>query len=112
MEEKGVTLSFHIEPGTQGRYIGDVGRIRQIIFNLLGNAIKFTESGSIEVQVYTLPHPGEDKERLFFSIEDTGVGIPDDKIEYIFDAFTQVDGSLSRGHQGTGLGLPIVKKLV
>ncbi|QJB56907.1 hybrid sensor histidine kinase/response regulator [Pseudodesulfovibrio sp. zrk46] len=112
VEEKDIVLKYHISEAAEGQYMGDVGRIRQILFNLIGNAIKFTESGSIEVQVFTLPHPSEDRVRLFFSIEDSGIGIPDDKIECIFDAFTQVDGSLSRGHQGTGLGLPIVKKLV
>jgi len=112
LEEKDVALEFHIDPGVRGQYSGDVGRIRQILFNLIGNAIKFTESGTIGVEVYMLPHPVEGRDRLFFSIEDTGVGIPDDKIDSIFDAFTQVDGSFSRGHQGTGLGLPIVKKLV
>ncbi len=110
--DKGLSLDYHIDPSTKGQYVGDVGRIRQVLFNLLGNAIKFTQSGSIKVEVYSLPHPEEGRDRLFFSIEDTGVGIPDDKIEYVFDAFTQVDGSLSRQYQGTGLGLPIVKKLV
>ena len=112
LEEKGISLETYIFPEAYGQYIGDAGRIRQIVFNLLGNAIKFTQTGSIRIEVFTLPHPDERYRRLFFSIEDTGVGIPDDKIDYIFDAFTQVDGSLSRQHQGTGLGLPIVKKLV
>lgn len=110
--EKNIALSCHVDPPAKGRYLGDVGRIRQIFFNLLGNAIKFTQSGTIKIEVYTLPHPKEEYRRLFFSIEDSGVGIPDDKQAYVFDAFTQVDGSLSREYQGTGLGLPIVKKLV
>jgi len=112
VEEKGVELTYRIDPAASGFYLGDVGRIRQILFNLLGNAIKFTHSGSIRIESFVLPHPKEPYRRLFFSIEDTGVGIPEDKIDYVFDSFTQVDGSLSREHQGTGLGLPIARKLV
>ncbi|CCH48309.1 response regulator [Pseudodesulfovibrio piezophilus] len=111
-KEKGLSMTYHIDTNVLGTYTGDVGRLRQVIFNLLGNAIKFTPSGSIKIEVYGLQSKEEEKARLFFAIEDTGVGIPDDKIEYIFDAFTQVDGSLSREYQGTGLGLPIVQKLV
>ena len=111
-EEKKLQLSAKITPGTPNFYIGDEGRIRQILFNLIGNSIKFTESGSINIKVFSLPHPQQNKQRLFFSVEDTGSGIPDDKIEHIFDSFTQVDGSLSRKYQGAGLGLSIVKRLV
>ncbi len=110
--EKNISFNSHIDPSTQKFYIGDMGRLRQILFNLIGNSMKFTESGSIAVEVYSLPHRDPDKERLFFSVEDTGVGISDDHIEYIFESFTQVDGALSRKYQGTGLGLPIVKRLV
>lgn len=112
VEEKGVELTYKVDEAARGFYHGDVGRIRQILFNLLGNAIKFTHSGSIRIEAFVLPHPVEDCQRLFFSIEDTGVGIPEDKIDFVFDVFTQVDGSLSREHQGTGLGLPIARKLV
>lgn len=112
VEEKGVRLETFVYPEARGVFIGDAGRIRQILFNLIGNAFKFTREGVIRIEVYTLPHPDARYRRLFFSVEDTGVGIPDDKTEYIFDAFTQVDGSLSRQYKGTGLGLPIVKKLV
>ncbi|MBI9111903.1 PAS domain S-box protein [Maridesulfovibrio ferrireducens] len=111
-EEKELQLISNIDSSTQNYYVGDEGRIRQILFNLVGNSIKFTESGSITISVFSLPHPTPGKHRLFFSIEDTGVGIPDDKIEHIFDSFTQVDGSLSRKYQGAGLGLSIVKRLV
>lgn len=112
VEQKDIKLTYHVDPIARGKYLGDVGRIRQVVFNLLGNAIKFTPAGSIRIEVYTLPHPLGNFSRLFFSIEDSGIGIPEDKIDYVFDSFTQVDGSLSREHQGTGLGLPIVKKLV
>lgn len=112
MEQKGIVVESHIDEKAKGVFVADIGRIRQVVFNLLGNAIKFTHEGKISIEVFTLPHPKKDNERLFFTIEDTGVGIPANKLEYVFDAFTQVDGSLSREYQGAGLGLPIVKKLV
>lgn len=111
-DEKKLIVNTHIHENVQKCYVGDEGRIRQILFNLLGNAIKFTPSGFITMDVYPLPSSDPDKTRLFFSIEDSGIGIPEDKIDLVFETFTQVDGSLSRMHQGTGLGLPIVKRLV
>ncbi|WP_196772824.1 response regulator [Pseudodesulfovibrio alkaliphilus] len=111
-DEKGLVLEHGIDDSARACYIGDEGRIRQVLFNLLGNAIKFTASGSITLEAYALPHREPGRERLFFSVADTGSGIPDAKIDYIFDAFTQVDGSLARKYQGVGLGLPIVKRLV
>ncbi|SOB58768.1 Histidine kinase [Pseudodesulfovibrio profundus] len=112
LEQKGIVVESHVDENAKGLFVADIGRIRQVVFNLLGNAIKFTHEGKILLEVFTLPHPKKDKDRLFFLIEDTGVGIPSNKLEYVFDAFTQVDGSLSREYQGAGLGLPIVKKLV
>jgi PAS domain S-box-containing protein len=111
-DEKGLTLESRIDPSARECYLGDEGRIRQVLFNLLGNAIKFTMSGSITLEAYALAHPEPGRERLFFSVTDTGVGIPDSKVDYIFDSFTQVDSSLSRQYKGVGLGLPIVKRLV
>ncbi|WP_051249681.1 ATP-binding protein [Maridesulfovibrio zosterae] len=111
-DEKGIELSGQISTETQDIYLGDVGRLRQILFNLIGNAIKFTDSGSINIDIYSLPHRDTSKERLFFVVKDTGVGIPDDKIADIFESFTQVDGSRTRKYQGVGLGLSIVKRLV
>lgn len=107
-----INIEASIDSSVHKFYIGDLVRLRQILFNLIGNSIKFTESGSIKIEVYSLPYKDPDKERLFFSVKDTGVGISDDKIDYIFKSFTQVDGALSRKYQGTGLGLPIVKRLV
>jgi PAS domain S-box-containing protein len=112
VEEKGLVLSHAIDPSAHGCYLGDEGRIRQVLFNLLGNAIKFTRTGSITLEVFALPAGEGDRERLFFSVTDTGMGIPEAKIDYVFDTFTQVDGSLSREYKGVGLGLPIVKRLV
>ncbi len=111
-DHKGIILKSYISPETKNCYVGDEGRIRQILFNLIGNAIKFTDSGSISVGVFSLPSSRPDEHRILFSIKDEGVGIPDSKIDYIFESFTQVDGSLSRKHQGTGLGLSIVKRLI
>lgn len=111
-DEKGLVLDSRIDPSARECYLGDEGRIRQVLFNLLGNAIKFTMYGSITLEAYALAHPEPGCERLFFSVTDTGVGIPDSKVDYIFDSFTQVDSSLSRKYKGVGLGLPIVKRLI
>ncbi|WP_432735314.1 ATP-binding protein [Maridesulfovibrio sp. FT414] len=111
-DEKGLELKWNISPGTGKKFSGDEGRIRQILLNLLGNSIKFTDTGSILVESFTLPHPKAGRERLFFSVSDTGMGIPDNRIDDIFESFTQVDSSRTRKYQGTGLGLSIVKRLV
>jgi CheY-like chemotaxis protein len=91
--------------------IGDPGRLRQILLNLLGNSIKFTERGRIAVHVGTLPTPPGET-RLTCTISDTGIGIPADKIGQLFSKFTQVDSSISRQFGGTGLGLAICRRLV
>jgi signal transduction histidine kinase len=90
---------------------GDSGRLRQILINLAGNAIKFTEKGEVVVRV-TLEHEEEADCLLRFSVRDTGVGIPEDKMGILFDKFTQVDTSATRRFGGTGLGLAISKQLV
>lgn len=111
-DEKSIALGTNIDVSAKEMYLGDAGRLRQILFNLLGNSIKFTENGTIDVNIFSLPSSDPDKERLFFVVKDTGVGIPDDRISDIFESFTQVDGSRSRKFQGVGLGLSIVKRLV
>lgn len=112
-DQRGVSMSWTIDETLPRHFLTDKGRIRQILFNLVGNAAKFTESGSVVVEAYPLPHILEDdRQLLFFSITDTGIGIPEDKLDRIFDPFTQVDGSFSRKYQGTGLGLGIVRRLV
>jgi signal transduction histidine kinase len=93
--------------------IGDEGRMRQILFNLVGNAVKFTKKGSVRVDVQMLRKataPGS--ARLLFTVTDTGIGIPDDKLETIFDPFIQLNWGKSRKYEGTGLGLGIVRRLV
>jgi len=105
--EKGLNLSLQIHPGISGYYKGDKERLRQVLINLLGNAVKFTNKGGISVSVA----PGSSG-RLLFSIADTGIGIPSEKIGKIFEPFTQADGSLSRKFGGMGLGTTISTHLV
>jgi PAS domain S-box-containing protein len=108
---KGLELIVRAAPETPLNLRGDPLRLRQILVNLLGNAIKFTETGEI---VLTVEHDRESTElgRLHFSISDTGIGIPAERLSQVFDSFTQVDSSTTRQYGGSGLGLAIVKRLV
>ncbi len=94
------------------RFIGDPGRIRQVMTNLMGNAIKFTNSGQVVVRVVGMPPTDEGATRLHVTVEDTGIGIPADKVEHIFGEFNQVDDARNRRFEGTGLGLAISRKLI
>lgn len=107
---KGLELAARIAPGVPDRLIGDPLRLRQVLVNLLGNAIKFTEIGQIVLEVDSAPTqaPGA----LLFTVADTGVGIPPDKFESIFASFTQADSSTTRKYGGSGLGLAIAQRLV
>jgi len=109
-KEKDLELIVRMDPALPERYVGDVGRIRQIVTNLMGNAVKFTESGHVLVDVSGEPVEGET--RLKVSVQDTGIGIPRDKLGLIFEKFSQVDGSSTRRYEGTGLGLAITSRLV
>jgi two-component system, sensor histidine kinase and response regulator len=107
---KGLELAARIEPGVPDRVIGDPLRLRQILINLLGNALKFTDIGQVLLTVANTPgfnNPGE----LTFTVADTGVGIAPDKLEHIFSDFAQADSSTTRKYGGSGLGLAIVKRL-
>ena len=108
---KNIELLFYIEEDVPSFLVGDDGRINQVITNLLGNAVKFTEEGQIYLHVKVIKKTKTEVE-LKFSIEDTGIGIADNKINKIFDSFIQEDGSTSRKFGGTGLGTTISKKLV
>ena len=109
--EKDVELACQIDADVPLRLRGDPVRLRQIILNLVGNAVKFTEKGEIVVKVWIAPE-AESPEHLLFSVRDTGIGIPPEKLEAIFESFTQVDSSTTRKYGGTGLGLTISKRLV
>ncbi len=112
-KSRGLDMSWIIDKNLPRSFMADKGRLRQILFNLIGNAAKFTESGRVTVEAYPLASRFKDgRTRIFFSVTDTGIGIPEDKIDRIFDPFTQVDGSSTRKYQGTGLGLGIVRRLV
>jgi signal transduction histidine kinase/DNA-binding response OmpR family regulator len=108
--EKGVELAARVMPGIQTRRIGDPTRLRQIILNLISNALKFTEQGEIIVTVRP-DESNDDKNLLQIDVSDTGIGIPASKLEQIFASFTQVDSSTSRKYGGTGLGLTISRSL-
>jgi signal transduction histidine kinase/CHASE1-domain containing sensor protein/CheY-like chemotaxis protein/HPt (histidine-containing phosphotransfer) domain-containing protein len=109
-EEKGLSVHSHINPDIPVYLRGDPGRLRQIVLNLIGNSIKFTEKGKIEFGVAVEEDIG-DWVRLRFSITDTGIGIPHEKQVNIFSPFTQADSSVTRKYGGTGLGLTISRQL-
>ena len=108
---KGLEYISHIDKEINDHLIGDSGRLKQILINLLGNAIKFTESGSVELSVVK-GKVFQDRVQLIFSIKDTGIGIAEDKIGQLFTFFTQGDDSVTKKYGGTGLGLAISKQLI
>ncbi|HVA00254.1 MAG TPA: PAS domain S-box protein [Terriglobia bacterium] len=109
--QKGLELSYQIQPDVPKTLMGDPSRLRQIVINLLGNAVKFTERGEVVLRVETESLAASEA-CLHFAISDTGTGIPQDKQKMIFEAFTQVDSSMTRKYGGSGLGLTISSKLV
>ena len=109
-DAKGLELVADIYPEVPDSVVGDPGRVRQIMLNLVGNAIKFTESGQVVVRI-THAGDGGDDTLLHFEVADSGIGIPEDKLESIFSTFTQVDTSTTRKYGGTGLGLAICRRL-
>ena len=111
-QEKGVELYYQINPGVTAEVIGDAGRLRQILCNLIGNAIKFTNQGEVLVEVGHKKTADDTNVTLQFAVHDTGIGIPVDQQESIFHAFSQGDGSTTRKYGGTGLGLAIASELI
>ena len=109
--QKGLELNWSCSPGIPDNLLADPLRLRQVLLNLVGNAIKFTERGGVEVQAQP---ESEDQNTIVvrFAVRDTGLGIPEDKQALIFESFCQADGSTSRKHGGTGLGLTISSRLV
>ena len=110
-EKKGLDLRIQADADLPARVLGDALRIRQVLLNLVDNAIKFTKAGSVAVRARRLSGGG-DRAMVRFSVEDTGIGVPADKREAIFESFTQADGSTTRKYGGTGLGMTISRELV
>jgi signal transduction histidine kinase/CheY-like chemotaxis protein len=109
-DERKIDLSIRIDPTLPQSVVGDSGRLRQVLYNLVGNGIKFTESGSVSLHLSSESH--RESTILHFEVADTGIGIPEDKIDNLFAPFSQVDGSTSRNYGGTGLGLAICSRLI
>jgi signal transduction histidine kinase/CheY-like chemotaxis protein/HPt (histidine-containing phosphotransfer) domain-containing protein len=110
-EEKGLDLGVRIAPGIPDDLVGDPGRLRQVLVHLLGNALKFTERGRVDLEVEPI-RTGAGEATLRFIVRDTGIGIPPEKQAVILEPFTQADGSSTRRHGGVGLGLTIASELV
>ena len=111
--DKGTRLVWTVADGVPARVEGDVTRLRQVLANLISNAIKFTNQGAIGIRVAASPRvPGDDRTTLHFEVEDSGIGIAPDKLEAVFGSFVQADASTTREYGGTGLGLAISSRLV
>jgi two-component system, sensor histidine kinase and response regulator len=109
--QKNLEITWQLDPRIPEMLVGDSLRLRQILINLLGNAIKFTEAGSVRLAV-NCEQETANNVLLHFQIQDTGIGMPSDKQSVIFEAFTQADSSATRNYGGTGLGLAIASRLV
>ncbi|WP_162141304.1 sensor histidine kinase [Paucidesulfovibrio longus] len=110
--KKGLRLDIRSQPDLSDRLVGDPVRLRQVLVNLVGNAVKYTDKGTVSLSVERLGALRQGEERLLFTVSDTGIGIPDELLPTMFEAFTQAETSNARKYQGAGLGLQIVKRLV
>ncbi|MFP4107728.1 MAG: PAS domain S-box protein [Desulfonatronovibrio sp.] len=110
--DKNITLECSVDSSIPDKIRGDDARVRQILFNLVGNALKYTDQGGITVKMIPVSDPLDENLRVLFSVEDSGIGIPEEKLKGLFKPFVQVDGSHTRQYQGAGLGLSIVRRLV
>ena len=106
-KSRGLSLQYHKDPNTPKKFLGDHKRLRQVLLNLLGNAVKFTNQGTVELIVSC-----EGKSKLIFKVRDSGIGIPEEMQQIIFKPFSQADGSLTRKYGGVGLGLAICSRLL
>ncbi|AGW14334.1 ABC transporter substrate binding protein [Megalodesulfovibrio gigas] len=110
--ETGVALNHLLDPSIPRWVLGDAPRLQQLLTNIVGNALKFTPAGSVTLETFPLTPRQPDQVRVLFSVADTGIGIPDDKLDNLFKPFSQVSEGYTRTHQGAGLGLSICKRLV
>lgn len=114
--KRDLNLTYTIAPDVPNCLYGDMFRLRQILVNLVGNAVKFTDIGEVEIRISLLPERqgDEDRERVKvqFEVKDSGVGIPENKMDGLFQPFSQLDSSMNRKYGGSGLGLAICKSLV
>ncbi|MCV6823022.1 MULTISPECIES: ATP-binding protein [Halocynthiibacter] len=111
-QDKGLELRVENSLPEDAHFVGDPGRLRQVLTNLIGNAVKFTSDGFIRIGVHATPSRNPKKQKVHIEIEDTGIGISKEHAEFIFGEFNQVDGDHNRKFEGTGLGLAITKQLV
>lgn len=111
INKKSISLNYSIAPNVPAIIIGDVVKLRQILLNLCGNAVKFTQQGRIGIDV-ELSEQNDDNYSILFTVSDTGIGIPEDKLQVIFESFMQATGDTTRRYGGTGLGLTITKQLI
>ncbi len=109
-KEKSLEMAYFADPAVPLRLLGDPGRLRQVVTNLVNNAIKFTERGKVVVRI-ALVEQIDRIAKLRITVEDTGIGIPESRFNRLFQAFSQVDASITRKYGGSGLGLAICKKL-
>ena len=110
--EAGVELRVSRDPAIPERLRGDAARLQQVLTNLVGNALKFTPSGTVTMEAWALPAARDGRPRVLFTVTDTGIGIPDDKVASLFRPFSQITDGYTRSYQGAGLGLSICKRLV
>ena len=111
-ERRGIALNCSIAANIPVSLVGDEARVRQVLFNLVGNAIKFTPQGEVRVECLLLPYKKQGRPVIYFAVSDTGIGIPEEKLAMIFQPFTQSDASSTRRYSGAGIGLAIVGHLV
>ena len=109
---KNIEFAIEVAENMPSQLVGDSNRLHQLLNNLIGNAFKFTEEGRVMVEVSPLHSSNPDKVKVLFSVSDSGVGIADDELEFVFDSFSQVNTGKARSYEGAGLGLAIVKKIL
>ncbi|HTL08050.1 MAG TPA: two-component regulator propeller domain-containing protein [Chitinophagaceae bacterium] len=110
--QAGLDLVYQMDPSVPERIVGDAARLRQVLINLVSNAVKFTHEGEVFVKISSNPQSNANTMEILFEVRDTGIGVPADKLERLFKAFSQVDSSTTRKYGGTGLGLVICDKLI